>query len=51
MYGVGYGAGTIFGFNYLGEILSLDQNTGAATVIATPGIEFWGAATNPAAWD
>ena len=51
MYGVGYADGTIFGFNDSGQILSVDRASGAAAVVASPGNQFWGAATNPTHWD
>ena len=51
MYGVGFADWTIFGFNDSGQILSVDSATGAATVVASPGNSFWGAATNPTHWD
>jgi len=47
MYGVGYAEDVIFGFNEGGQILEVDQQTGGATVLDTPGYAFWGAATNP----
>ena len=50
LFGVGYALGTLFGFTDGGGILTLDQNSGAATVVATPGEAFYGAATNPVRW-
>ena len=51
MFGVGLADWVMFGFNRDGEILDIDRKTGAATVIAEPGHDFWGAATNPLRWD
>jgi len=51
MFGVGLADWVMFGFNTDGEILDIDRTTGAATVIAEPGHDFWGAATNPLRWD
>ena len=51
MFGVGLADWVMFGFNRDGEILDIDRKTGAATVVATPGHDFWGAATNPLRWD
>ena len=51
MFGVGFADWTMVGFNRDGEILDIDYQTGAASVIATPGHDFWGAATNPLKWD
>ena len=51
MFGVGFADWTMYGFNRDGEILDIDYGTGAASVIATPGHDFWGAATNPLKWD
>jgi hypothetical protein len=51
MYGMGLADWVMFGFNTDGEILDIDRTTGAATVVAEPGHEFWGAATNPLRWD
>ncbi len=51
MFGVGFAQWTMFGFNTDGEMLEIDMATGAATVVATPGYDFWGAATNPLRWD
>jgi len=51
MFGMGFADWKMFGFNTDGEILEIDRKTGAAEVIATPGHEFWGAATNPMRWD
>ena len=51
MFGMGFADWTMFGFNTDGEILEIDYTTGAAEIIATPGHEFWGAATNPLRWD
>lgn len=50
LYGVGWAEDTLFGFSSAGDIVTIDQTTGAATVVANPGIVFYGAATNPWAW-
>jgi len=50
MFGVAYGSGTLFGFTDGGEIVTIDAATGVATQVATPGLSFWGAATNPVLW-
>ncbi len=51
LFGVGFGRGTLFGFTDGGDILSIDDVTGVATVVSSPGHAFWGAATNPVRWD
>jgi hypothetical protein len=51
MYGLGYSAQTLLGFTVAGEIMEIDQQTGVAAVVATTGMPFWGAATNPMRWD
>lgn len=50
LYGVGYAASTLFGFNESGQILTIDPSSGKATKVSSPGTEFWGATTNPVAW-
>ena len=50
LFGVGFGMGTLFGFTDGGDILSIDVDTGEATIVASPGHAFWGAATNPVRW-
>jgi hypothetical protein len=50
MFGVAYGGGILFGFTDGGEIVTIDAATGVATQVATTGLSFWGAATNPVLW-
>ncbi len=52
MYGVAYHNmnGLIYGFTVAGEVILIDPATGAGTVEATGGPEWWGATTNPARW-
>ena len=50
MYGVGFGLGTLFGFNEAGHIYTVDQASGAATDEGNLGPAWWGATTNPARW-
>ena len=52
MYGVSYHVpnDSIYGFTASGEIILIDPTTGAGTSVASTGIEFWGATTNPARW-
>jgi hypothetical protein len=50
LYGVGWAEETLFGFSSDGDIVTIDQTSGRATVVASPGIVFYGAATNPWAW-
>ena len=50
MFGVAYGAGSLFGFTDGGTIVTIDAATGGATQVAEPGLAFWGAATNPVLW-
>lgn len=51
LYGVGYADGKLFGFSHDGDIYTLDASTGRATRVASPGVAFAGAATNPWRWD
>ena len=50
LYGVGWAEDTLFGFSSDGTIVTIDQSSGTATVVARPGVVFYGAATNPWAW-
>jgi len=50
MFGVAYGAQTLFGFTDGGAIVTIDAASGLATEVATPDLGFWGAATNPVLW-
>ena len=50
LYGIAFGQGILFGFTDAGEVLTISQTTGAAEVVSSPGIAFWGATTNPVRW-
>jgi hypothetical protein len=50
MYGFAYAEGTLFGFNALGEILTIDPTSGRATRVADTNEVWWGATTNPVTW-
>jgi hypothetical protein len=52
MFGLAYHSqnGLVYGFTEAGDIYTIDPLTGAATLEAQTGIEFWGATTNPARW-
>ena len=50
MFGVAYGAETLFGFTDGGAIVTIDAASGLATQVAIPDLGFWGAATNPVLW-
>lgn len=47
VWGVAYANGHVIGFTTAGKILRIDVATGAATVVATKNIEFWGATQSP----
>ncbi len=47
IWGVAYANKHVIGFNTGGKILKIDVATGAATVLATKNIEFWGATQSP----
>ena len=49
LWGVGFWGGTIYGFSAGGKVVQIDPSTGAGTVIATTGLEWWGAAVTTSA--
>jgi hypothetical protein len=50
VYGLGYWAGTLYGFTYAGQTLQIDPTSGASTLINTvAGTAFSGGATTPLA--
>ncbi len=50
VYGLGYWAGTLYGFTYAGKTLQIDPTSGASTLINTvSGATFSGGATTPLA--
>jgi outer membrane protein assembly factor BamB len=51
LYGVAYAEETLFGFSATGDVYTLDQSTGLGTWIAAAGSVWYGATTNPVAWD
>jgi hypothetical protein len=48
---VAYAEETLFGFSATGDVYTLDQSTGLGTWIAAAGSVWYGATTNPVAWD
>lgn len=50
LFGVGWAQDKLFGFSHEGDIYTIDPHTGRATRVASPGLPFGGAATNPWRW-
>ncbi len=51
LYGLGYDDGDLFGFSSNGEIIAISPETGAGHVRSTnQSMSWWGATTNPVAW-
>ena len=49
VYGLGFWAGTLYGFDSAGDVLTIDPNSGAATKKGNIGQRWYGAGTTPAA--
>jgi hypothetical protein len=47
IYGLGYWAGTLYGFDSSGDVLQIDPNTAAATLLTNDGNDWYGAGTTP----
>ncbi|MFO0589394.1 MAG: hypothetical protein U0441_17785 [Polyangiaceae bacterium] len=47
VWGLAYAGGKVIGFTTAGQILQIDPVSGAATVLATKNIAFWGAGQSP----
>lgn len=45
-WGIGYWGGTLYGFTDGGQFATIDVTTGAATVVSSSAIEWWGAAVS-----
>lgn len=51
LYGVAYANGNLYGFSADGLVYTLDPMTGAGARVATDGPVWYGATTNPVAWE
>ena len=49
IWGVGFWKGKVFGFTDTGQLITIDPNTGAGTVVASGGPSWWGAAVTTTA--
>jgi hypothetical protein len=47
VWGLAYSNARVIGFTTAGQIVKIDPQTGAGTLLATPGIMFWGAGQSP----
>lgn len=52
LFGLAYAEGQLYGFSSSGDIIRIDPRQGHASLLAHTGdLSWWGAATNPVAWD
>lgn len=49
VFGLGFWAGTLYGFDSSGDVLTIDPATGAGTLIGNNGLTWYGAGTTPRA--